>query len=155
MLHLGRFFLQRGDVGQAESCSRQAVAVFQRKLGLTHYATGQGLHCLAAALSEQQQYPEAERYYRETKEIYGRSGGPESDLYLRLLSEYAELLRATGREDEARQYMDYVETTRQRVATKGPMLTWELPSLDEEEGALSSYIFALSRHNWTLPQDLP
>ena len=154
MLHLGRLFLQRGDVGQALSCCRQAVAVFQRKLGLAHYATGQGLHCLAAALSEQKQYPEAERYYLEAKEIYGRSGGPESDLYLRLLGEYAGLLRATGREDEARQYADYVETTRQRVATKGPVLTWELPSLDEEEGALSSYIFGLSRHNWTLPQDL-
>jgi transcriptional regulator with XRE-family HTH domain len=154
LLHLGRLSLQRGDADQAVSCCRQAVAVFQRKLGLAHYATGQGMHCLAAALSEQKLYPEAERYYLGAKEIYGRSGGPESDLYLRLLSEYAELLRATGREDEARQYVDYVENTRQRVATKGPILTWELPSLDEEEEALSSYIFALSRHNWTLPQDL-
>lgn len=154
LLHLGRLALQRGDISQAVSYSRQAVAVFQRKLGLTHYATGQALHCLAAALSEQQQYPEAERYYQEAKEIYGRSGGPESDLYLDLLSEYAELLQAMGREDEARQYVSYVETTQRLVAAKGPILSWELPSLDEEEGALPSYIFALSRHNWTMPPDL-
>ena len=150
-LHLGLLLLRRDDAVQAEACCRQAVTCFRRKLGLAHFMTGQGLHGLALALIEQQQYAEAERCLLEAKELYLRAGGPESDLYLRALFSYVEVLRATGREEEANQYEHYIKTTWRRVERSGQRLVYELPSLDE--GGLPGYLFIIRRSNWDVPED--
>lgn len=152
VLQLGLLFLQRGDANQAVQCCRQAVALFERKLGLAHYSTGQGIYCLAMVLSEQKQYAEAERCFRKAKDILMLAGGPESALYLHLLSEYAELLRVMGREDEAGQYEDYVKTTRGRIAARGgPVLSFSLPSLNEE--GLPGSLWIVPRPDWNVPDD--
>ena len=147
MLRLGMLCLQRGNPKEALRCCEQAVAVFERKLGLAHYSTGQGMYCLAMVLSEQKQYTMAEQYFRKAKDVLVLAGGPETDLYLQILSDYAELLRAMGREDEARQYEDYIETTQRRVAARGgPVLSFSLPSLNEEGMAGSLWI--VPRPEW-------
>ena len=69
---------------------------------------------------ERQRYAEAEQYLLEAKELYLRAGGPESDLYLRVLFSYVEVLRAMGREEEADQYERYVKTTWNRIERSGP-----------------------------------
>jgi tetratricopeptide (TPR) repeat protein/transcriptional regulator with XRE-family HTH domain len=152
MLRLGMLFLQRGNAKEAIRYCEQAVAVFERKLGLAHYSTGQGMYCLAMVLSEQKQYVKAEQYFRKAKDILMLAGGPETALYLQLLSEYAELLRAMGREDEARQYEDYVETTQRRLAARGgPVLSFSLPSLNEE--GLPGSLWIVPRPDWDVTEN--
>jgi tetratricopeptide (TPR) repeat protein/transcriptional regulator with XRE-family HTH domain len=152
MLHLGLLFSQRGKANQAVECCRQAAALFERKLGLAHYSTGQGMYFLAMALKEQKQYPEAERYFCKAKDVLMVAGGPESALYLHLLSEYAELLRAMGREDEASQYEDYVQSTQQSIAARGgPILSFSLPSLNEE--GLPGSLWIVPRPDWDVPEE--
>ena len=77
--------------------------------------------------------------------------GPESDLYLRVLFSYVEVLRAMGREEKANQYEHYVKTTWSHVERSRQRLVFELPSLDE--GGLPDYLFVIPRPDWDVSKD--
>ncbi len=98
---LGLLLGQQGRLPEAEAQLRRAVAIWIENPGPEHPWTAWGHWGLANVLRDHGRLDEAESHYRSSLEIRRKTlpaGHPELH---RTLTDYARLLRATGREAEA------------------------------------------------------
>jgi len=94
---LGELWWRSGNPEKALPILERAVAI--RTKGLTPGAIDS--LTLGSVLRDLHRYPEAEPYLRKALELAGRGGSMTPVTLAEAASEYARLLRATGREAEA------------------------------------------------------
>jgi tetratricopeptide (TPR) repeat protein len=99
---LARLFYYLRDYYQAERLATECVEIHEKLHGREHAEVGGALHNLATLYHVQRKYAEAEPVYKQALEIKTKVFGAEHPETLRLIRSYADLLRATGREFEAR-----------------------------------------------------
>src|SRR5262249_12701865 len=88
--------------------------ILAETLGPEHADVASALWILAGGYANQRDYVAAERLYQRALAIQERALGPESSQVVTTLKAYAELLRSTGRDEQA---MD-LETRVQAIRTK-------------------------------------
>ncbi len=81
----------------------RALAVDKRVFGAEHSAVATDLNNLARLYSDQDKYSEAEPLYVRSLQILKQSLGPHHLNTQRVRQNYADLLRAMGRNEEAKQ----------------------------------------------------
>lgn len=99
---LARLFYYLRDYYQAEKLAMECVEINEKLHGRDHVEVAGALHNLATLYHVQRKYVEAEPVYKQALEIKTKLWGSEHPETLRLVRSYADLLRATGREFEAR-----------------------------------------------------
>lgn len=85
----------------AEDSLRRALAIKKRVLGEDHPDLAIEMHNLAVLYSARRSYDQAEPYYRSALSLRARHKGIDSDEYQSTRAQYAKMLRAAGRGDEA------------------------------------------------------
>jgi tetratricopeptide (TPR) repeat protein len=96
--------MQRGDMGGAESSLRQAIQLAEQELGPTAQKDDRvaNLHNnLGRCLHNQGKLIEAETAYKTALEIRQRALGPLHASEVIILENYAKLLKAAGKTQEA------------------------------------------------------
>ena len=99
---------------EAEPLMRQALAIWEKSLGMDHPTIATALNNLAALLSEINRLAEAERLYRRALAIWERSFGESHPLVATALDNLAALLNETNRPAEAEPLMRKSLTIREQ-----------------------------------------
>jgi tetratricopeptide (TPR) repeat protein len=100
--NLALLYQNQGKYTQAESLLQQALTIREQALGPTHHNTALSVWCLAFGYRQQQEYEKAEPLYRRAYSIYEQVLGSEHPDMQNLRQQYVSLLRAMGREGDAR-----------------------------------------------------
>lgn len=95
----GQKAFDQGNYSEAESQLKSALSIAERlgvvgPLGMSHYHLGKVYHA-------EKKYAEAETNYKRAMEIYENSSRRSSTTLYSVVTDYAKLLRETGREQEA------------------------------------------------------
>jgi len=99
---LGTVLLAKGKAAEAEDLFRQNLVICRMKVGWNRPILVRALRYLADACKAQKKYQEAENYYKQALR-YGEGGlGRYNAILADAYEAYADLLRKTGREDEAK-----------------------------------------------------
>ncbi|HEY9869934.1 MAG TPA: tetratricopeptide repeat protein, partial [Candidatus Obscuribacterales bacterium] len=83
---------------QAEPLYQRALAIREKSLGADHVDVGTSLRYLADVYLMQKKFAQAEPLYVRAIEIFDRTGNPQ---LAEVLENYASLLKATHRDEEA------------------------------------------------------
>lgn len=95
----GQKAYDQGNYAEAETQLKSALSIAQRlgvvgPLGMSHYHLGKVYHA-------EKKYAEAETNYKQAMEIYENGSRKRSTTLYSVVTDYAKLLRETGREQEA------------------------------------------------------
>lgn len=105
--NLAKLYYSMCDYSKAEKMARQAVDVFERVNGSDNNTDlACALHNLATLYHVQRIYDRAEAFYQRAMTMKQKIFGPDHPETLRLLKSYANLLKSTHREEQARHLDD-------------------------------------------------
>lgn len=104
--NLAKLYYAMCDYARAEKLSRQAVDVFENALGKESKDLSCALHNLATLFHVQRKYDHAESYYQRAMTMKQKLFGPDHPETLSILKSYANLLKTTHREEQARHLDD-------------------------------------------------
>lgn len=113
-LNLATLLIAHGDP-EAGRLASDALTVFEKKLGPMDERTGAACGVLGAAQAIQGDVPSAERLFRRSLSIAGKTHGPNAPETASALENLADLLAQTGRESAARPLLDRAERIRARA----------------------------------------
>ncbi|SEK62501.1 tetratricopeptide repeat protein [Pacificibacter marinus] len=91
----------QGQLGEAETLFREAIAIAEKTLGVEHPAYAARLNNLAGVLKEQRQFGEAETLYRKALAIDAKTIGVDHPDYATHLNNLARVLEVQGQFGEA------------------------------------------------------
>jgi tetratricopeptide (TPR) repeat protein len=96
--------LQRGNLRQAETFARDALAEAERSLGRNHRAVDQSLVTLALVLRSAQRYPEAEKELRRALAMREKALGPHDPATALVMNNLADVLQLQKKFAEAERW---------------------------------------------------
>ena len=99
--NLAQCHLEQGDYVEAEALYRRAIDNQESVWGPDNHEVATNYLNLATLLHEQKLYDEAEPLYRRCLSVYRHFLDPDHPHYRSAVEQYAELLRSTGRSEEA------------------------------------------------------
>ena len=102
VVNLAIFYIHQGKLAQAEPLFHRSLAVWEKALGAEHPDLAYPLHGLGNVCRDQQRYSEAEAHYERALTLREASLPADDPDLIGLREDYVVLLRATGREEEAR-----------------------------------------------------
>ena len=103
---LGFIYWQQGRLSEAEGSLRKAYEIQTARLQPDHGFIAAIEQNLAGVLRDQQQFPEAESLYLRSLRLREETLPPGHPMLRETLADYAQLLRATGRGTEAKEYKE-------------------------------------------------
>ncbi len=101
MTNLADLHRRQGRPEEAERLLVQSLAIFEKALGSDHFFVADSLFGLAQICLEQERFREAEGFFQRVLAIREKVNHPGHPELLEAVRDYATLLRATGREEEA------------------------------------------------------
>ncbi len=104
--NLAKLYYAICDYPRAEKMARQAVEVFEISQGRESKDLACALHNLATLFHVQRKYDHAESYYQRAMTMKQKLFGPDHPETLGILKSYANLLKSTHREEQARHLDD-------------------------------------------------
>jgi tetratricopeptide (TPR) repeat protein len=114
------FFLK--DFDKAESYSKSYIEVLTKAFGADHPNVGAAHHNLALVFHKQKKHKSAEGSYTQAMTICQKALGMNHPATVRVLKDYAILLKETHRDDEAEHFLSCVQGL-----TSGAWKTVQLP----------------------------
>lgn len=99
---LGTLYHDQGKDAEAESLYQRALTIWEHQLGPEHFSLGPILNNLATLYHRQSKYAQAEPLYQRALHIAYQQMGPGHPRTIVTRENYAHLLRAMGRDREAK-----------------------------------------------------
>jgi len=129
--NMAKLYYQMCDYGKAEKLAKTAVETFEQAEGKEGKDLSCALHNLATLYHVQRQYDSAEQFYQRAMTMKQKLFGPNHPETLSILKSYANLLKSTHREEQARHLDDCADG----MITG----TWKVVQINQAESLTSGW----------------